>query len=85
MRPHSTEFTGNHAPRPFPSLSAATAKAKKNFVEKLREMIKKDGVRSFYKGLGMALIATVASFGSYFFFYRLLKNVVTHTFSMKES
>ncbi len=47
-------------------------------------MAKQDGLKSFYKGLGMALIATVASFGCYFFCYRLLKNVVTHAFKLKE-
>jgi len=40
-------------------------------------MIKRDGFLSFYKGLQMALIATVASYGSYFFLYRLWKNVLT--------
>ncbi len=37
-------------------------------------MIKSEGIASFYKGLKMALIATIASYGSYFFLYRLLKN-----------
>ena len=48
-------------------------------------MVKKDGLGSFYKGLRMALIGTIASFGSYFFCYRLLKNIVTHTLNIKES
>ena len=48
-------------------------------------MIKKDGLLSFYKGLRMALIATIASYGSYFFGYRLLKNVVTSLLKIDES
>ena len=48
-------------------------------------MVKEDGLSSFYKGLGMALFGTVFSFGSYFFCYRLLKNVVTSSLGKKES
>jgi len=48
-------------------------------------MVKDEGIKSFYKGLGMALIGTIASFGSYFFCYRLLKNVVTSVLKIKES
>ena len=40
---------------------------------------------SLYKGLSVALVGTVASFGGYFFFYRMLKNIVLHTFKMKEN
>jgi hypothetical protein len=50
-----------------------------------RQLVKEEGLSSFYKGLGMALIATVASFGSYFFCYRLLKNLITHSLALKES
>ena len=38
---------------------------------------------SFYKGLRMALIATIASYGSYFFVYRMLKNIVHSLLSIK--
>jgi len=41
-------------------------------------------VKSFYKGLKMALIATIASYGTYFFCYRLWKNVFTTYFKVKE-
>jgi Mitochondrial carrier protein len=47
-------------------------------------MIKNEGLASFYKGLKMALIATTASYGSYFFLYRLLKNLLSHLFKLKE-
>lgn len=47
--------------------------------------MEKDGLMSFYKGLASALVGTVASFGSYFFCYRLLKNIVLHNFKMTES
>ena len=49
------------------------------------EMVEKDGVMSFYRGMASALVGTVASFGSYFFCYRLLKNIVLHTFKLTES
>ena len=58
---------------------------RKSFISKLLEMMRKDGLTSFYKGLSVALVGTVASFGGYFFFYRMLKNIVLHTFKMKES
>ena len=48
-------------------------------------MVRKDGFMSFYKGMSVALVGTVASFGGYFFFYRMLKNIVLHSFKMKES
>lgn len=51
--------------------------AKKGVRAHFRRMLKEDGLRSFYKGLKMALIATTASYGSYFFLYRLLKNLFT--------
>lgn len=47
-------------------------------------MSKSDGLRSFYAGLKMALIATMASYGSYFFAYRFLKNLFTKLFKLKE-
>ena len=47
-------------------------------------MIKSEGVASFYKGLQMALIATTASYGSYFFLYRLLKNLMFKLLRIKE-
>ena len=51
----------------------------------MREMIKKDGVSSFYKGLGMAIIGTIISSGSYFFCYRLWKNIWMQLSKKKES
>jgi hypothetical protein len=39
-------------------------------------MVKTDGWKSFYKGLKMAIIATVFSSGSYFFLYNLLKKII---------
>ena len=47
-------------------------------------MAQKDGLMSFYKGLKMACIATIASFGSYFFCYRLFKNLFTSLLKIKE-
>ena len=47
-------------------------------------MSKKDGLMSFYRGLKMACVATIASFGSYFFCYRLFKNLVTAKLGIKE-
>ena len=46
-------------------------------------MVAKDDLKSFYKGLGMALLGTIASFGSYFSCYRLLKNLVMHKLDLK--
>lgn len=37
--------------------------------------MKKEGLKSFYKGLGAALIGTIASSGIYFWWYRFWKNV----------
>ena len=45
-------------------------------VQVIRRMIQKDGIFSFYKGFYMALIGTVVSFGSYFYNYRLFKNLL---------
>jgi len=36
---------------------------------------KEEGFLSFYKGLKMALVGTVASYGIYFWWYRALKNI----------
>jgi hypothetical protein len=46
-------------------------------IEAFRRLSRTEGTKSFYKGLKMALIATIASYGSYFFVYRLLKNMVS--------
>jgi adenine nucleotide transporter 17 len=48
----------------------------------MKEMIEKEGIKSFYKGLKMALIATVASYGIYFFCYRFWKNYLTSKFNI---
>ena len=45
--------------------------------------MKEGGILSFYKGLKMALFATVASYGSYFFLYRALKNFFTFVLKIK--
>lgn len=45
--------------------------------------MKENGLRSFYSGLKMALIATTASYGSYFFLYRLAKNFVYNLLKIK--
>jgi adenine nucleotide transporter 17 len=46
-------------------------------------MLEKDGIVSFYKGLKMALIATVASYGIYFFCYRYWKNFLGSRYNIK--
>ena len=61
------------------------AKKRLTILQAFKKMKKEDGLKSFYKGLPMALIGTIASFGSYFFCYRLLKNIVLHRFKMTES
>jgi adenine nucleotide transporter 17 len=46
-----------------------------SYIEYLSNLISKEGVRSLYKGLSTGLLGTVVSFGIYFFWYRLLKNL----------
>lgn len=50
----------------------------------MKDLIKREGVISLYKGLSTGLIGTVCSFAIYFFWYRLLKNTYYHIFK-KES
>jgi hypothetical protein len=50
----------------------------------LQEIIKDEGFLNFYRGLNMALIGTVASYGSYFFCYRLWKNLLTRVLKLKD-
>mmetsp|Transcript_4237 Transcript_4237/g.5658 ORF Transcript_4237/g.5658 Transcript_4237/m.5658 type:complete len:144 (+) Transcript_4237:233-664(+) len=50
-----------------------------------RKMVKEQGLLSFYKGLRMALIGTIVSSASYFFGYRLFKNLMMHKLSLKET
>ena len=50
----------------------------------LQEIIKDEGFSNFYRGLNMALIGTVASYGSYFFCYRLWKNLLTRVLKLKD-
>ena len=38
-------------------------------------LAKNEGWLSFYKGLRMAIVATIASSGSYFFMYNTLKKL----------
>ena len=49
----------------------------------LEEIIKTEGISSFYRGLNMALVGTVASYGSYFFCYRLWKNLLSWLLKIK--
>jgi hypothetical protein len=49
---------------------------RKTSLQLLRKLINKEGLSSFYRGLQMALIGTVASYGSYFFCYRMWKNIL---------
>ena len=44
----------------------------------MRDVLKKEGIKGLYKGLGTGLIGTVASFGIYFFWYRFFKNLFKH-------
>jgi hypothetical protein len=52
-------------------------------ISALKRYIKNDGILSFYKGLKVAVIATIASYGSYFFLYRMLKNLFSSMLSLK--
>lgn len=56
----------------------------KSSLKVLQEIIKDEGVSNFYRGLNMALIGTVASYGSYFFCYRLWKNLLTYVLKLKD-
>ena len=49
----------------------------------MEKIVKENGLLSFYSGLKMALIATTASYGSYFFLYRLAKNFVYNLLKIK--
>ena len=51
----------------------------------LNKMIKEEGLLSFYKGLRMALIGTIVSSASYFFGYRLFKNLAISKFGVAEA
>jgi len=48
-------------------------------------MAQQEGYLSFYKGLKMALIATIASYGSYFFTYKSLKRFFAALLKTNES
>ena len=43
-------------------------------METLNKILKEEGFFSMYKGLKMALLGTVFSYGIYFWWYRFLKN-----------
>ena len=47
-------------------------------------MAESEGYLSFYKGLKMALIATIASYGSYFFAYKAFKKMIAALLKMEE-
>ena len=46
-------------------------------MEVLRSILKEEGFMSLYKGLKMALLGIIASYGIYFWWYRFLKNKFT--------
>lgn len=48
--------------------------AQKSTLDFLKDLIDKDGILSLYRGLKVALIATIVSYGVYFWWYRFLKN-----------
>ena len=50
----------------------------------LKELVKRDGIRSFYKGLSSGLIGVVFSFGIYFWWYRFFKNFFKHVMKREE-
>lgn len=56
---------------------------KKTIMNLLKEILLKEGIGSLYRGLNMALIATIASYGSYFFCYRMWKNILTSLLKIK--
>jgi solute carrier family 25 (peroxisomal adenine nucleotide transporter), member 17 len=63
--------------------SSEEPKKKRTSLELLREIVKTEGLSSFYRGLNMALIGTVASYGSYFFCYRMWKNILSSALKVK--
>ena len=50
----------------------------------LKELLQKEGIRSFYKGLSSALIGVVFSYGIYFWWYRFCKNLWKEVLKRKE-
>ncbi len=60
-----------------------SSEAKQGIIQNFLQMLKSEGLASFYKGLKMALIATTASYGCYFFLYRLLKNLISYVLKLK--
>lgn len=48
-------------------------KSKFNQLEFMKEVIKKEGVFAFYKGLKVSMFGSVVAYGIYFLFYRLFK------------
>jgi hypothetical protein len=50
----------------------------------IAELLRKDGILTFYKGLNSALIGTVLSYGIYFWWYRLFKNLFQQMLDRKE-
>lgn len=65
------------------AMDKSSDEAKKSVTYHLKKILREDGFLHFYKGLQMALIATTASYGSYFFLYRMLKNLLSNIFTIK--
>ena len=55
-----------------------------NSITYILELLKKEGILTFYKGLNSALIGTVLSYGIYFWWYRLFKNAFQQILGRKE-
>lgn len=49
----------------------------------LKEILAREGILGLYKGLSSGLLGTVCSFGIYFFWYRLFKNLFYSLFRRK--
>ena len=47
-------------------------------IQYFNTILKDEGFMSFYKGLKVALVGTVASYGIYFWWYRALKNIFSN-------
>ena len=66
------------------SANRETQKVQKlGLIEVIQAAIRRDGILSFYKGMYMALLGTVVSFGSYFYVYRLLKNMAMYVLRIR--
>ena len=57
---------------------------KRSYLRILSKIIREEGYLSFYKGMKMALIGTVVSSITFFFGYRMYKNLVLHKLKIFE-